>query len=166
MLLWGLSKGFRYPSGQDISTFPQILCKTIFKYHSWYLCQISLQTMLLSILIWKCKLVRTRVWVLVFSFKRACKFLSCYLSPVGFFRWSWQINVTKENLLQNSHFFVFWNLRSSPPPQLTQMYCWCYLYHEEIDFTSPNKESLLRPSAILKSVNSEFSLNRNIYCEQ
>ena len=42
-----------------ISKLPQIslayrlvkLCKTILKYHSWYLCQISLQIMLLPILI-------------------------------------------------------------------------------------------------------------------
>ena len=46
------------------------------------------------------------------------------------------------------------------------MYCSCYLYQEEINFTSPDEESLLRPSATMKSVNSESSLNRNIYCGQ
>ena len=50
-------------------------------------------------------------------------------------------------------------------PQVTPMYCSCYLYHE-INFTSPNEESLLGPSATMNNVNSESSRNRNIYCGQ
>ena len=42
------------------------------------------------------------------------------------------------------------------------MYCSYYLYHK-INFTSPNEESLLWPSASINSVNSESSCNRNIY---
>ena len=38
----------------DISKSSQLRI-TILKYHSWYLCQISLQIMLLPILIWKIK---------------------------------------------------------------------------------------------------------------
>ena len=50
---------------RDISKSPQIslaqrlvkLCKTILKYRSWYLCQISLQIMLLPMLIMSAKLL-------------------------------------------------------------------------------------------------------------
>ena len=70
-------------------------------------------------------------------------------------------------MVQNGDFFCFlkpYEDLSVPlkHPSVTPMYCSYYLYHK-INFTSPNEESLLWPSASINSVNSESSCNRNIY---
>ena len=85
--------------------------------------------------------------------------------------WSRQVNVRRENMWEMTFFFVFWNLmKSSLSLWNTLKWHQCIAHVTgiciKINFTSPNEESLLWPSASISSVNSESSFNRTIYCEQ